>query len=145
MVGADTARADRPALNVRGFGPVRQPVRVVIANGPIPPLPPEDADHGPLWVLPGPPAEALAELGRRGLTRVFCEGGGRLAAALLAEGLVDELVGYTAGIVLGGDGRPAVQPLGLAALAKAPRFRLIETRAMGGDVFHRWTAEEERG
>lgn len=140
MVGAGTARADLPALNVRGFGPVRQPVRVVIANAPIPVLPPEGPDHGPLWVLPGPVDEALAELGRRGLTRVFCEGGGQLAAALLAAGLVDELVGYTAGVVLGGDGRAAVAPLGLGALAEAPRFRLAETRALGGDVFHRWVA-----
>lgn len=140
MVGAGTARADLPALNVRGFGPVRQPVRVVIANAPIPALPPEGPDHGPLWVLPGPVDEALAELGRRGLTRVFCEGGGQLAAALLAAGLVDELVGYTAGVVLGGDGRAAVAPLALGALAEAPRFRLAETRALGGDVFHRWVA-----
>ena len=51
MVGAGTARADRPALNVRGFGPVRQPVRVVLANDAIPPVPPEDADHGPLRPL----------------------------------------------------------------------------------------------
>lgn len=138
MVGAGTARADRPALNVRGFGPVRQPVRVVLANGPVPPLPPEDEDHGPLWVLSGPPEEALAELGRRGITRVFCEGGGQLAAALLAGGLADELVGYTAGLLLGGDGRAAVGPLGLAALAEAPRFRLAEARALGGDLFHRW-------
>lgn len=145
MVGAGTARADRPALNVRGLGPLRQPVRVVLANGPIPALPPEDAEHGPLWVLAGPAGEALAELGRRGLTRVFCEGGGRLAAALLAEGLVDELVGYTAGVALGGDGRDAVAPMGLAGLADAPRFRLVETRALGGDVFHRWTAEEKSG
>ena len=140
MVGAGTARADLPALNVRGFGPVRQPVRVVMANAPIPALPPEGPDHGPLWVLPGPLPEALAELARRGLTRVFCEGGGRLAAALLAAGLVDELVGYTAGVVLGGDGRAAVAPMGLGALAEAPRFRLAETRALGGDVFHRWLA-----
>ncbi|WP_338067056.1 bifunctional diaminohydroxyphosphoribosylaminopyrimidine deaminase/5-amino-6-(5-phosphoribosylamino)uracil reductase RibD [Paracoccus endophyticus] len=138
MVGAGTARADRPALNVRGFGSVRQPVRVVIASGAVPPLQAEDAHHGPLWVLPGPLPEALAELGRRGLTRVFCEGGGLLAAGLLAAGLVDELVGYTAGLALGGDGRAAVGPLHLAALAHAPRFVLAETWTMGGDLFHRW-------
>lgn len=141
MVGAGTARADRPALNVHGFGAVRQPVRVVIAGAPIPALPPEDDAHGPLWVLPAPLPEALAELGRRGITRVFCEGGGQLAAALLAAGLVDELAGYTAGVVLGGDGRAAVGPLGLGALADAPRFRLVETRALGGDVFHRWVRD----
>ena len=139
MVGAGTARADRPDLNVRGFGAVRQPVRIVIANGPIPELPPEGPMHGPFWVLPGPLPQALAELGRRGLTRVLCEGGGQLAAGLLSEGLVDELVGYTAGVTLGGDARSAVGPMGLAQLADAPRFALTQTRALDGDVFHRWT------
>ena len=139
MVGGGTARADQPALNVRGFGPVRQPVRVVIANGPIPDLPPEDADHGPLLILPGPLPDALAELGRRGLTRVLCEGGGQLAASLLAADLVDELVGYTAGVILGGDARPAIGPLMLPSLAAAPRFILTETRRLGPDILHHWT------
>ena len=142
MVGGGTARADLPALNIRGFGAVSQPVRVVIAGDPIPDLPPEDAAHGPLWVLPGPLSEALAELGRRGLTRVLCEGGGQLAAGLLAAGLVDELVGYTAGVVLGGDGRAAIGPLGLQHLTDAPRFRLAETRPLGGDLFHRWVRSD---
>lgn len=141
MVGGGTARADLPALNIRGFGAVRQPVRLVIANAPIPDLPPEDAAHGPLWVLPGPLPEALVELGRRGLTRVLCEGGGQLAAGLLGAGLVDELVGYTAGVLLGGDGRAAVGPLGLQHLSDAPRFRLAEARPLGGDLFHRWVRD----
>ena len=138
MVGGGTARADRPALNVRGFGPLRQPVRVVISAGDLPELPAEDADHGPLWQLSGPPEAVMAELGRRGLTRVFCEGGGELAASLLRAGLVDRLVGYSAGIVLGSDGRPSVAALGLAHLADAPRFRLLETRRLGADVLHVW-------
>lgn len=138
MIGAGTARADLPALNVRGFGAVRQPVRVVVGRGAIPDLPREDVDHGPLMVLSGPLPAALETLARRGLTRVLCEGGGQLAAALLAEGLVDQLVCYTAGMVLGADGRPAVGPLGFQALSGAPRFRLVESRAIGGDLFHRW-------
>ena len=48
MVGGGTARADRPGLNVRGMGRVRQPVRVVVSSGPLPDLPPEGAAHGPL-------------------------------------------------------------------------------------------------
>ena len=84
-------------------------------------------------------AEAvMAELGRRGLTRVFCEGGGELAASLLRAGLVDRLVGYTAGMALGADVRPSVAGLGLAHLADAPRFRLHETRRLGADVLHLW-------
>ena len=39
----------------------------------------------------------LQRLGERGLTRVLCEGGGRLAAALIEADLVDEVVCYTAG------------------------------------------------
>lgn len=84
------------------------------------------------------PRAALETLGEQGLTRVFCEGGGSLAAALIAEGLVDELVGFTAGIALGAEGRPSLAALGVGALGEAPRFALAETRAVGGDVMHRW-------
>lgn len=139
MVGGGTARADRPSLNVRGFGAVKQPVRVVVAKGPIPELPPEGPDFGPLWQLDGSPDEVLAELGARGLTRVFCEGGGRFAASLLQAGLVDELVGYTAGLVLGADGRSAVGPLTIPSLALAPRFDLAAVQRIDGDIFHHWT------
>ena len=138
MVGGGTARADRPALNLRGFGAVRQPVRIVVSSVPLPDLPPEDASHGPLWQVSGAPADFMTELGARGLTRVFCEGGGVLAANLLRAGLVDQLIGYTAGIALGADGRPAIGALALAALADAPRFRLVESRRIGPDLMHRW-------
>ncbi|WP_366141606.1 bifunctional diaminohydroxyphosphoribosylaminopyrimidine deaminase/5-amino-6-(5-phosphoribosylamino)uracil reductase RibD [uncultured Paracoccus sp.] len=138
MVGGGTARADRPSLNVRGFGAVRQPVRVVVSSGTLDDLPPEGPDFGPLWQVSGDPAELMADLGARGLTRVFCEGGGVLAASLLRAGLVDELIGYTAGVVLGSEGLASVGPLDLAALADAPRFRLVESRRIGADLFHRW-------
>jgi diaminohydroxyphosphoribosylaminopyrimidine deaminase/5-amino-6-(5-phosphoribosylamino)uracil reductase len=80
----------------------------------------------------------LAALGARGLTRVFCEGGGMLAATLMAEGLVDRLVGFTAGLVLGADGRAAMAGLPFGALAAFPRFRLERVEAVGGDVLHFW-------
>ena len=50
------------------------------------------------------PEDMLDQLGRAGLTRVFCEGGGALAASLLEADLVDELVGFTAGLVIGAEG-----------------------------------------
>ena len=106
MVGGGTARADRPALNVRGFGPLRQPVRIVVSDRALPEMPPENADHGPLWQVSGAPADFMAELGSRGLTRIFCEGGGALAASLLRADMVDQLIGYTAGMVLGAEGVP---------------------------------------
>ncbi len=80
----------------------------------------------------------LAALGARGLTRVLCEGGGGLAAGLIAEGLADEIVTYTAGLVIGGDGTPAVAATGLARLADAPRYRLVGTRILGADLRAEW-------
>jgi diaminohydroxyphosphoribosylaminopyrimidine deaminase/5-amino-6-(5-phosphoribosylamino)uracil reductase len=62
---------------------------------------------------------ALAALGEAGLTRVFCEGGGTLAAALLAADLVDTLWLVTAGAI-GAEGTPAVGAMGVAALSEAP-------------------------
>ncbi len=139
MVGAGTARADKPSLNVRGFGALRQPVRVVVTSKPLPDLPAEGPDYGPLWTVDGDLTQAMAQLAERGLTRVFCEGGGVLAAGLLRAGLVDDLVGYSAGMVLGGDSRAAVGAMGLTALRDAPRFDLLESRVIGGDLFQRWS------
>lgn len=138
MVGGGTVRADRPSLNLRGFGPVRQPVRVVVSARPLPDMPPQGPDFGPLWQVSGDPAAFMADLAARGLTRVLCEGGGDLAASLLRAGVVDEVLGFTAGLVLGGDARAGIGALGLARLADGPRFRLIEARRVGGDLMHRW-------
>lgn len=80
----------------------------------------------------------LRVLGDAGLTRVLCEGGGALAASLLGAGLVDELVGFTAGLAIGAEGLPGLGALGLARLDEAQRFTLIEARPVGGDVLHRW-------
>lgn len=88
------------------------------------------------------PLGMLRVLGDAGLTRVFCEGGGALAAALLQADLVDRLTGFTAGVALGAEGRPCLGPLGISVLGEAPRFDLVETRAVGGDVLHCW---ERRG
>jgi len=172
LVGAGTARADDPALTVRGLGPMPQPVRLVAART-------LDLDPGcalgrsarevPVWLLHDPaatpperaaaweatgaqlipvasaasgldPVAMLAALGAAGLTRVFCEGGGQLAAALLSAGLVDELWVFSAGCALGAEGRPGVGALSLARLADAPRFRLAESLAVGGDLLARWEA-----
>ena len=84
-------------------------------------------------------ADILQQLGSAGLTRVFCEGGGALAASLLAADLVDELIGFTAGLGIGADGLPMIGTLGLTRLEQALRYQLIETRQVGQDVEHRWT------
>ncbi|MBN2905713.1 MAG: bifunctional diaminohydroxyphosphoribosylaminopyrimidine deaminase/5-amino-6-(5-phosphoribosylamino)uracil reductase RibD [Rhodobacteraceae bacterium] len=170
MIGGGTARADDPALTVRGMGDVPQPVRVVCSRRldlPLEGYLARTATEVPLWLCHGhdadparvdawqgvgarlipvatapggrlDPVAILQALGEAGLTRVFCEGGGGLAASLLGAELVDQLIGFTAGVALGAEGWPALGALGLDALDQAPRFRLAEVRAVGGDVVHRW-------
>ncbi|WP_374213183.1 bifunctional diaminohydroxyphosphoribosylaminopyrimidine deaminase/5-amino-6-(5-phosphoribosylamino)uracil reductase RibD [Psychromarinibacter sediminicola] len=84
------------------------------------------------------PAAALNALGAAGLTRVFCEGGGALAASLLSAGVADRLITFSAGLALGAEGRPALGAMGIDRLDEAPRFRLVETRAVGGDAMQLW-------
>ena len=139
MVGGGTARADRPSLNVRGFGPVRQPERIVVSSRDLPDLPPEGPDHGPLHRFWGDPGGIMADLATHGLTRIFCEGGGKLAASLLSAGLVDDLVLYSAGMVLGASGRPAVGALDFGPLADAPRFKLRRVLRLGPDLCQIWS------
>lgn len=90
------------------------------------------------------PASVLQALGERGLTRVYCEGGGGLAASLLIADLVDDLVGYGAGLAIGAEGRPSLAAMGLSRLVEAPRFDLVDCRDIGGDVLHRWTRKADR-
>lgn len=87
------------------------------------------------------PASVMQQLGSHGLTRVFCEGGGALAASLIEADLVDELVGFNAGVVIGAEGLPGIGAMGLSRLAEAPRYRLQSVRPVGNDILHVW----ERG
>ena len=80
----------------------------------------------------------LQKLGSHGLTRVFCEGGGALAASLIEADLVDQLVGFNAGVVIGAEGLPGIGAMGVSKLGEAPRYVLRDVRPVGADVMHVW-------
>ena len=82
---------------------------------------------------------ALRALAGRGLTRILCEGGGQLAAALIRAGLVDQVILHSAGALIGDEGRPAFGTLALIALAQAPRLTLLSERRLGNDIETRWS------
>ena len=87
---------------------------------------------------------ALRVLAEAGLTRVFCEGGGALAATLLAGDLVDRLAVFNGGLVLGAEGTPSVGAMGIAALAEAPKFRLNRVDQVGTDTVSHWRRNVNR-
>lgn len=167
MVGAGTVRADDPSLTVRGMGHTRQPVRVVVSRAMK--LSPDaqlarSAREVPVWLCHGEKADvsdwtdqgavslpcatsaghvdvadALRILAAKGITRVFCEGGGMLAASLLNAGLVDRLVVFTAGAAIGAEGTPMLAGMGVSRLGDAPRFALQDVQQLGADICHSWT------
>jgi diaminohydroxyphosphoribosylaminopyrimidine deaminase / 5-amino-6-(5-phosphoribosylamino)uracil reductase len=163
LIGAGTAMSDDPDLRARDMGADRQPVRIVLDRGLRTPLDSRlarTAAQVPVWMVHGDAAPAdrrqawqdrgarllqgadamgaLRALADAGLTRVLCEGGATLAASLLQAGLVDRLALFTAGAVIGADGTPAMGPLGLQALADAPRMMLDDVMRVGEDTCSIW-------
>jgi len=160
-VGSGTVIADDPELTCRLPGwEGGQPVRIVLDRRlrlPLESTLVRTVDRGPVWVLTraGADAErrralqargvevvevpepflrtALAELARRGLTRLLVEGGGTLAAALLLEGVVDRIHLVHAPLLLGADAIAMVGALGLERVAEALRFAMIECVDLCGD------------
>ncbi|MGE0424212.1 MAG: bifunctional diaminohydroxyphosphoribosylaminopyrimidine deaminase/5-amino-6-(5-phosphoribosylamino)uracil reductase RibD [Reyranellaceae bacterium] len=168
MIGIGTAAADDPELTCRlpGLGD-RSPVRIVIdsrarldrASKLV-----TGAKQVPVWLVCVEATDtsalaaagveiikvqasptgtvdivaALAALGARGLTRVLVEGGGRLAASLVAADLVDRLAVFRAGLVIGGDGLAAVAGYGLEKLDLARRYMRQSLQEIGADALETW-------
>lgn len=80
-------------------------------------------------------AAVLERLAVLGFASVLAEGGGKVAASLIAAGAVDRLEWFRAPIVLGAAGRPAVAELSLVALAEAPSWRRVALRELGPDLW----------
>jgi diaminohydroxyphosphoribosylaminopyrimidine deaminase / 5-amino-6-(5-phosphoribosylamino)uracil reductase len=167
VIGIETALTDDPDLTVRlpGYNG-RQPARVVLDSRQR--LTPgcklaRTAREIPTYVVAtSEPDTALVEagvhvltvkaisedrpdlksvvqaLGQHGLINLFVEGGGQVAGSFLRCGLVDALEWFRAPIVLGGEGRPAIGALAVAALAEAPHFRRVEVSQLGDDLWERY-------
>ena len=81
---------------------------------------------------------ALELLGRRGILQAMVEGGATLHGALLRAGLVDRIVVYQGGTVLGAEGLPAFAGPGPATLGEASRWRLAAVRQVGSAARLDW-------
>jgi diaminohydroxyphosphoribosylaminopyrimidine deaminase/5-amino-6-(5-phosphoribosylamino)uracil reductase len=167
LIGIETALADDPELTVRlpDFTGV-QPARVVLDSRQRLPLACKlvtTAREVPTYIVAtGAPDPALvaagvvviqvpavgedrpeletvvAALAAEGLARLFVEGGGQVAASFIRCGLVDALEWFRAPLLIGGEGRPGVGALAVAALARAPHFRRVDVRQLGDDLWERY-------
>ncbi len=85
-------------------------------------------------------SDLMLKLGNLGLTRLLVEGGGKLATSLLNAKLIDKIVIYTGGVIIGNDGIPAWGTLdkNYSSLAKHPQLKLESSRYLGNDCEHIW-------
>ncbi len=144
LIGAQTLRADNPRLTVRGVPGARQPWRVIVTrSGELPRHAHvfTDAHRDRTLVIRGNSLRAvLRELGRREITSVLLEGGGRVLGDAFDRRLVDRVQFYLAPLLCGGP-VPAVGGRGVGATLEAPRLRDPRYEKIGGDL--RLTGEVE--
>ncbi|QBR70545.1 riboflavin biosynthesis protein RibD [Beijerinckiaceae bacterium] len=81
---------------------------------------------------------ALELLAKRGLTRVFSEGGPRVAAGLIGQGLADEVLIFKAPKPLGLQGVLGLDEKTADRLADPAHYRLAEARLIGADRLTRY-------
>ena len=167
VIGIETALADDPELTVRLPGyKGRPPARVVLDSRQrltpqcklvqtardIPTYVIATEDPSPILVEAGvkvltvravgedrPDLKIVVQaLANEGLSDLFVEGGGQVAGSFLRCGLVDALEWFRSPILIGGEGRPGVGALAVAALAQAPHFRRVEVSTLGDDLWERY-------
>jgi len=171
-VGIGTALADDALLTARDVEPpaARQPARVVFdthARLPLDSKLVRSVGDAPLIVLTGPeaptgrvdalkaagaevralsllsPSAALRELGDRGITSLFLEGGPTLAGSFLDAGEIDELRLFVAPVLIGGAGAsPIAAGLGAERVELAERALAMSTEPSGEDVLIRARMKE---
>jgi diaminohydroxyphosphoribosylaminopyrimidine deaminase / 5-amino-6-(5-phosphoribosylamino)uracil reductase len=81
---------------------------------------------------------ALNFLASRGVTRIFCEGGPRIAAALIAQGLADEITFLASPKPLGHRGVIGLERTTASLLGDPQRYHLTERRMIGADRLTRY-------
>ncbi|MET0681936.1 MAG: bifunctional diaminohydroxyphosphoribosylaminopyrimidine deaminase/5-amino-6-(5-phosphoribosylamino)uracil reductase RibD [Casimicrobiaceae bacterium] len=158
LTGIGTVRQDDPKLTVRAVATPRQPQRIVIDRLAQTPLSAQvlaggnalivtAGERNPLWpagveVLALPNADRRVDLvalmhtlGGRGINELHVEAGGKLNGALLAAGLVDEILLYLAPCLLGDPARGIADWRdGLSALADRVALELHEVMRVGDDL-----------
>lgn len=68
------------------------------------------------------------------INHIWVEAGATLAASLLEQKLVDELIVYQAPKLMGADGRGLVNLLGLEQMAQTIDLQINDVRMVGGDI-----------
>ena len=131
--------AEIPTLVIGGAAAPEEAARRLEDLGVMVERVPDDADaHVDLH-------HALRALAGRGITRVFSEGGPKVASRLIGLKLADEVALITADKPLGRAGVLALDPEARAALLDGSRYRPVETLDYGPDTMRVWERADGSG
>ena len=138
VVGIGAVRTDDPALTARMARPgqdgVRQPLRVVVGMGDLPPgARVLDDEAETMHLRTHDPDVVLGALAARGVVDVLLEGGPTLAGAFLAADRVDRVLAYLAPRLLG-DGPRALRDAGVSTVTGAVGLVVEQVSMCGPDV-----------
>lgn len=168
LIGIETARSDNPSLTTRVDGINHNPIRIVLDTDmridPSSNLV-KTALETPLWLIyknasdtkeeleqigvilihvdPHKIKACLAELARRGVTRLMVEGGAQIHTSFLQSGLWNDLLIYRAPRVLGGDSKSMVSGINLENIKENRNMILQHTRKIGEDTLEIYTHKNE--
>jgi diaminohydroxyphosphoribosylaminopyrimidine deaminase/5-amino-6-(5-phosphoribosylamino)uracil reductase len=76
----------------------------------------------------------LTKLAASGIVSVLVEGGAAVAASALKEKIIDKVEFFYAAKIIGADGRPMIDSLGLRKMAQALPLRNLDVRRVGDDI-----------
>jgi diaminohydroxyphosphoribosylaminopyrimidine deaminase/5-amino-6-(5-phosphoribosylamino)uracil reductase len=102
-----------------------------------------------VWAVPIAPLGGvsvqglLARCAEAGITSIFLEGGGKLAASFLKADAVDHLEWFRAPIVIGGDGLPCFGGLGIDSLADVKKWERSALRESGSDLWESYVRRKD--
>ncbi|OZM72994.1 riboflavin biosynthesis protein RibD [Amycolatopsis antarctica] len=137
VAGTGTVRVDDPWLTARdpdGGLAGRQPLRVVVGTGDLPPgARVLDDSAETIHLRTRDPGEVLDVLGGRGVVDVLLEGGPTVAGAFAAAGRIDRILAYLAPMLLGA-GPVALGAAGVSTITGAHRWTVEEVTMSGDDV-----------
>jgi diaminohydroxyphosphoribosylaminopyrimidine deaminase / 5-amino-6-(5-phosphoribosylamino)uracil reductase len=141
LIGTGTAIADNPTLRPRIEG-APTPIRIVMGNRDVPAgsnL--HDGVGETIFLQSHDSADLLDTLESAAVNQVLVETGPTLGSALLAVGLIDEVVMYQAPKLLGA-GKSWLEDIGVQSIGDALTLSLIASEQIGPDFKFRYRVEK---
>jgi diaminohydroxyphosphoribosylaminopyrimidine deaminase/5-amino-6-(5-phosphoribosylamino)uracil reductase len=141
LIGTGTALADNPTLRPRIEG-ATSPIRIVMGGRDVPAdFNLNDGKSQTIFLKSHSVDDLLKALDYIPVNQVFVEAGPQLGSALMAAGIIDEVILYQAPIVLG-EGKNWLEGIGVSTIADARHLTLISSEKFGSDIKFRYRVEK---